>query len=140
MKSETDPITEDEWLIRLAWEDKIKNHLVSANLFEPREGRNPDTDGISLYRKDCLADPFEALRAISEDKRDRYGIVLIPVHLIYSLGLTIRIKPDMVPGHVVIPELNIADYKANKVKFTPIKAELAEVARHNIFRRPLSHS
>jgi hypothetical protein len=138
MKAETDPITEDEWLIRLVWEDRFTNRvpIISPNAFEPRGGRNPDTDGISFYRKDCLNDPAAALLAVAEEKRPRYGMVLVPVRLLTSRGFSVRPAPDIVPGHVVVPELNITDYGADKARFTPIKLRLAEVASENIVRRP----
>jgi hypothetical protein len=49
MKAETDPITEDEWLIRLVWEDRVTTRvpITSPNAFEPRK---IETDGISFYR------------------------------------------------------------------------------------------
>jgi hypothetical protein len=138
MKAETDPITEDEWLIRLIWGDRITNRVpvISPNSFEPRDGRNPDTDGISFYRRDCLSDPNDALCAVPEEKRPRYGMVLVPVSLLISIGLSVRSAPATVRGHVVVPELNIADYKSDKARFTPIKLRLAEVASENIIRRP----
>ena len=41
-----------------------------------------------------------------------------------------------VPGHVVVPEINITSYLADKPRFTPIKLRLAEAASGNIVRRP----
>lgn len=142
MKAEADPITEDEWLIRLVWEDRFTNRVpvISPNSFEPREGRNPDTDGLSFYRKDCLNDPTDALLAVPEEKRPRYGMVILPVRLLTSLGLSVRPAPAVVPGHVVVSELNITDYKSDKARFTPLKLRLAEVASENIIRRPFGAS
>jgi hypothetical protein len=144
MKAETDPITPDEWLIRLVWEDRFTNRVpvISPNSFEPRAGKHPDTGGISLFRKDCLNDPADALLAIpAEEKRPRYGIVQIPVSLLAELSLSVRPDPiGAVPGHVVVPELNIVDYTADKARFTPIKLRLAEVASENILRRPAAAS
>ncbi len=137
MKAETDPITQDEWLIRLVWETKVKRQepLIAAAAFEPLKN---DTDGLSLFRVACLNDPADALLAVAEDKRPRYGIVQIPVSLLTDLGLSVRPAPiEGVPGHVVVPEINIADYTADKSRFTPIKLRLAEVASENIIRRPL---
>jgi hypothetical protein len=136
MKAETDPITEDEWLIRLVWEDRVTSRvpIISPNAFEPRK---TETDGISFYRRACLNDPADALLPFAADKRARYAIVQIPVSLLTTLGLSVRPAPiPDVPGHVVVPEINITDYLADKAPFTPIKLRLAEAASENIIRRP----
>lgn len=137
MKAETDPITDDEWLVRLVWGDRLTNRVpvISPNAFEPRA---TETEGISLYRLDCLNDPTDALMPIQESKQPRYAIVKIPVSLLISLGLSTQPQPGQVPGHVVVPELNITDYNADKARFTPIKLRLAEAASENIIRRPLT--
>ncbi|MBI3821687.1 MAG: hypothetical protein HY289_03295 [Planctomycetes bacterium] len=138
MKAETESISEDEWLIRLVWHDRLTNRvpIISPNAFEPRD---TETDGISLYRLDCLRDPTDALIPIAEAKRPRYAIVKIPASLLKSLGLTAQPNPRQdVPGHIVIPELNIIDYKRDKARFTPIKLRLAEAASENIVRRPIT--
>jgi hypothetical protein len=88
MKSETDPITDDEWLLRRVRIEKFRTDkvpLISPNAFEPRvKGRDPDTDGISLYRAACLADPSEVLATIAPERMHEYGIVRIPVSLLAS--------------------------------------------------------
>ncbi len=138
MKDQSEPITEDEWLIRLVFHNRVTDRvpIISPRSFEPRDGRNPDTDGISLYRKDCLSDPAEVLLVLAEEKRPLHALVMVPVYLMTSLGLRVVSAPDVVPGHVVIPELNIADYKQNKSKFTVPMLRLAEMASENIVRRP----
>jgi hypothetical protein len=84
-----------------------------------------------------LDDPADALLAFAEDKRPRYAIVQIPVSLLTDLGLTVRPAPiAAVQGHVVVPEINVTDYTADKARFTPIKLRLAEAASENIIRRP----
>lgn len=140
MKAETDPITSDEWLIRLVWETKLKKQgsRVAAEAFEPRPN---DTDGLSLFRRDCLNDLSDALSAVAVEKRPRYGIVQISYSLLTSLGLSVQLKPiSTVPGHVVVPELNVTAHLASKVSFAPIKLKLADVASENILRRPTSVS
>jgi hypothetical protein len=137
MKAETDLITQDEWLIRLVWEDRVTTRvpIISPNSFEPRKN---ETDGISFYRRACLNDPADALTPFAEDKRPRYAIVQIPVSILATLGLSVHSAPiAAIPGHVVVPEINITAYMADKARFTPIKLRLAEVASENIIRRPL---
>jgi hypothetical protein len=141
MKPETDPITGEEWLIRLAWGEWCGGNApcISPRVFQPREGRHPDTDGISLFRQSCVSDPTDALRVIPEGKRSGYWLVRIPVTVLAELKLTVRPSQiDEVPGHVVIPELNIAAYndKSNKAFFTATQLRLAEVASEHIVRRP----
>lgn len=140
MKPETDPIAEDEWLIRLVWHDRFTDRtpIISPNSFEPRtKGHHPDVDGISLFRRDCLNDPTDALLAIPEDKRSQYGIVQIPVILLADLKLSVKPSPiETVRGHVVVPEMSASAYSANKTQLKPVMLRLAEVASENIMRRP----
>jgi hypothetical protein len=59
MKHEFDPVTDDEWLLRRVHRQYFRNDpnlLISPSAFEPRvKGREPDVDGISLFRLACLA-------------------------------------------------------------------------------------
>ena len=146
MKPETDPIADDEWLLRRVRVERFrtdKTPIISPNAFEPRlpgpKVRDPDTEGISLYRQECLASPEAILGTVDEDKRHAYGIVRIPVSLLRTLNLTIEIRQDTrILGHVVIPELNATAYTADKASFTPTLLRLAEAASEdaNILRRP----
>jgi hypothetical protein len=143
MKSEGDPITDDEWLIRRVprnYYDESLDQKISPNAFEPRvKGRDPDTDGISLYRADCLSDPSDVLATVKEERRGDIALVRVSVSLLKKMGYSIRAKPDeRVKGHVVIPELNSIDYGASKAKFTPAKVSLAEEASkdENILKKP----
>lgn len=143
MKSEDDPITDDEWLLRRVRVEMFRTGklpVISPNAFEPRiKGRDPDTDGISLYRAACLADPSEALATIPSERLHEYGVVRIHISFLKSLNLTVLSKPDQrVKGHVVIPQLNSGDYESDKARFTPIKVQLATEASkdENILRHP----
>jgi hypothetical protein len=143
MKSEDDPITDDEWLLRRVRVEMFRTSkvpVISPNAFEPRiKGRDPDMDGISLYRAACLADPSEVLATITPERLHEYGIVRIQVSFLKSLDLTVLNKPDQrVKGHVVIPELNAGGYESDKARFTPIKLQLATEAskEENILRHP----
>lgn len=114
--------------------------IVSPNAFEPRiKGRDIDHDGISLYREACLSTPADILATVPEAKRCEYAVVRVPVSLLKSLNLSVVIRPDSrVRGHVVIPELNAADYATDKARFTAVKERLAIVASEegNILIRP----
>lgn len=141
MKAETDPITADEWLLRLVWEDRFtqKVPVISPRTFEPRTGKHPDTDGLSLFREACVANPTDVLVVIGEDKRARYGIVRLPVTALGGLGLTVSASPiDTVAGHVVIPELNSTAFqdKANTPFFVATQLALAKIASENIVHQP----
>ncbi len=144
MKSEADPITDDEWLLRRVHKERFKMErapIISPSAFEPRiKGRDPDTDGISLYRESCLTSPEEILATIAADKRDQYAIVRIPMAVVRQLQLAVKSQPDdRVAGHVVLSALNANDYAAAKSKFTPVLLDLARVASQdeNIVREPL---
>jgi hypothetical protein len=143
MKSEADPITEDEWLLRRVHKDRFRSDkvpVISPSAFEPRiKGREPDEDGISLYREACLSSPEDALAAVAEGKRDSFGIVRLPVRALRNLDLTIESKPDdRILGHVVIPELRASAFAASKQSFTPILLDLARIAseEENVVRDP----
>ena len=143
MKSEDDPITDDEWLLRRVRVERVRTDqtpLVSPNAFEPRiKGRDRDTDGISLYRAACVGDPSDILATVDPGRRHEYGIVRIPVSLVESLAFSVRSVPvDEIKGHVTIPQLNADDYEADKSRFTSIKYQLAvEASRaENILKRP----
>jgi hypothetical protein len=136
MKGDADPITDEEWLLRLVWKDRVTQRvpILSPNAFEPRDN---ETDGISFFRLACLNEPEDALLPIHEAKRDSYAIAKISVSILKTLSLSVKPDPRAdVAGHVVVPELNISDYKANKSKFATIKLRLAETAGANIVRHP----
>jgi len=136
--AETDPITSDEWLIRLVWHERVtdRDPVIAPSSFEPRAN---EPSGISLYRLACLTDPADALKPFPDvAKRDRYAIVLVSVALIERLGF--RVQPDLrpdVPGHVLIPGININSFKADRRRFRPILIALATEASVHIIRRPL---
>lgn len=143
MKSEDDPITDDEFLLRRIWKDRFRTNnvpIISPNAFEPRfKGRDVDTDGISLYREACLQSPDAILATIPWERRAETGIVRIQVGFLKSLSLSVEKKPgEQVPGHVVIPELNARDYQSDKGRFTAIKYRMAIEAskEENIVRQP----
>lgn len=145
MKAESDPIAQDEWLLRRVHKDKFRTAkipLISPNAFEPRlEGtsRDPDTNGISLYREACLADPAVILSALAPNKQADTGIVRVSVRLLASLGC--RPEPDHdqhIPGHVVIPAMDSAMHAADGSALKIVMLHLAEEASRdeNIVRWP----
>jgi hypothetical protein len=143
LKLETDPIADDEWLLRRVRVERFRTDntpIISPNAFEPRvTGRDIDRDGISLFREACLSAATDILVTVAAEKRHENGIVRIPVSLLFDLKLTVVSSPDpRILGHVVIPELNAEAYQKDKARFTIIKLRLAEVASElaNIVHRP----
>lgn len=143
MKAEDEPITDDEWLLRRVHRERFRTDslpLISPGAFEPRcKGRDIDTDGISLFRSACLNDPSDILAEIAEEKRPSIGIVRISKAFLSMLGLNVVGRPvPAITGHVVIPELNADDYKANKAKFIPFLKDIADEASkdENVIRWP----
>lgn len=133
MKSEAEPITDDEWLLRRVHRDYFRNDWSpthSPRAFTPRtKGKDPDNDGISLYREACLENPELILTIVNEEKRADNGIVRVQVKSLKARGLTVRADhDDQVPGHVVIPELNASDYKTYKATMTPTLEHLARIS------------
>jgi hypothetical protein len=137
MKDENEPVSPDELVLRLVWQAFLDQRVVPpihGRAFLPR----PDeTDGISVFRLACLADPADALAVMSAEKRDKYGIAVLPAAELQTLGLSVRpAKIDSVPGHSVIPELNAIECGANKDWCKTVQKRLAEIASRGIVRHP----
>lgn len=133
-KSEDQPISNDELLLRRVHVTRFDNKripIISPSAFEPRvKGNDPDLDGISLYRLDCLESPHDALSMIQDEaKRKKSGVVglqVVEVQQLESMKLTVKADRDeKIPGHVVIPELNAKEYAQDKEKFKLTLLELA---------------
>ena len=121
MKSESDAITDEEWLLRRVHRDRFrtgKTPFISPGAFEPRlpgKSRDPDCDGISLYRESCLADPESCLLPVATEKRSEWGIVRILAAEIRRLGMSMNAAHDeQIPGHVVIPELSASAFVVDR--------------------------
>ena len=136
MKSESDAITDDEYLLRRVHKTKlnsIKCPFVSPSSFEPRvespTTREPDTDGISFYRESCLGSPEDCLATISREKVQDYGVVRIPVADFLGLKLSIKSSTDpKILGHVVIPEMCSGAYQTNRNVVRVFMEALARIA------------
>jgi hypothetical protein len=137
MKNEDEPVTPDEWVIRLIWSDYYDATLVlpiQPGAFSPRKN---ETDGISVFRAACVPNPEDVLTVLAEDKRDKYAITLLSVAELTALGLNVKpAKIDLLPGHSVLPELNIVNWKADKAHWRDIQKLLAALANDHIVRRP----
>lgn len=137
MKSEDEPVGPDEFVLRLIWRDFLKLGNVpkiSPRAFRPRPN---ETDGISVFREACVSRPEDILIVIDPQKRDKYGIVRIPVAGIQAMGLSlVSAKIETAPGHVVIPELNIVAFDADSVNLESKMEALAALAGANLIRRP----
>jgi hypothetical protein len=139
MKSEDEPITPDEFVIRLIWHEFLRlgeTVAVQAVAFKPRDN---ESDGISVFRLACLSDPTDALQAISTDKRGKYALALLKVEDLKKLSLSVvPAKIDSVPGHAVIPELNCHAVKQNRAFWKSTQLDLAALASQN-FTLPREH-
>jgi hypothetical protein len=137
MKSEAEPITDDEFVLRLIWHEYFTPGppaTVSDSAFTPRTN---EPGGISLFRASCLADPEEALMAIASEKRPRYAIAALLVADLRGQNLTISPKSmPPVTGHAELEDLTSVSWKADKAKWRPMLRRLAELAQANIVRWP----
>ncbi len=120
LKDESEPISDDEWLVRRVRYDRFRDHktpYVSPGAFEPRTGGSqPDEEGISLYRLSCLGSVQPILDFIADPvKQSEAGFVQVNVGELLTIGLTTqRDKDDNVKGHVVIPELSAPAFRDAK--------------------------
>jgi len=139
MNAEDEPIAKDEFVLRLIWRDFFIDGVppkISERAFRPR----PDeTNGISVFRESCLSDPSEVLNVIAETKREKYGIVRLPVSELLAMGLSVESsKIESLSGHAVVPELNIVALHIDAKQSQKLQNALAEIAKNNVIRKPTS--
>ena len=133
LKEETEPITDDEWLYRRVHTMRFRTArtpFVSPSAFEPNvKGKYPDTDGISLFRADCLRSAEDILANISDpEKRKANGVVKLQVSELKSLGLSVKSTPDdNLRGHVSVPELSAGTFVKEKTRCKDCMKKLAEL-------------
>lgn len=151
MKTESDEIQDEEWLLRRVSDlrfhtDRIP--IVSDSAFEPRlpkNSRDPDLTGISLYRRACLESAKDILKS---DQIQNHAVVGIKVSELKSLDLSVINDPEpaetenRVKGYVVIPELACGNYLEKKAELRLKIHKLAEIcsADDHIFWNPLTQS
>ena len=150
MKSESDEITDDEFLLRRVHYTRFRTEkcpVISHSSFEPKlpgpKTRDPDVDGISLYRESCLNSPDDCLAKISDVKRSEWGVVRVPVHALKRIDLTVKPSPDdQIPGHVVIPEMSASEFENNRDFVRSSMARLAEICSQegNVALTPPLHT
>ena len=133
MKSEAEPITDDEFVLRLIWHEFLTPGppaTVSDRAFTPKPN---ELGGVSLFRAACLSDVRETLLVIAPDKRSRYAIAALSVADLRALGLTVSPDPiATVAGHTTLTELTSVSWKADKAKWIPVLRSLAQLAAANI--------
>jgi hypothetical protein len=115
MKAEDEPVTEDEFVLRLIHPVYYKASLdlpVQPEAFRPLDSGEA---GISVFRATCLGSPAQTLAALPEAKRPLYYIARLSVRDLRALKLSVRPDPiAAVPGHALLPELNTTDYQRDK--------------------------
>jgi hypothetical protein len=129
------PIGADEWVLRRVHKSRCQDGDPPVVL---RGGFCPspeDTTGLSVYRE--VETSAEAVRAAGR-KPDEYYVVRVRVKDLQALGFSLQEEedPDGPPGHLIIPELSLAAYEANKKALKPRQAELARRASENLVVRP----
>lgn len=136
MKSENEPITDDEWLIRrvnkMYWRAESFPFII-PEAFRPRDkGDAPDLTGISVYRLSCLSCLEDSLAKVPAVKLGAAGLVRFQVAELKAIGWSVVPDADkdnpVIPGHCVIPELSVQSYEANKQLRKFGMATLAQLA------------
>ena len=137
MKDEDEPVTHDEVVLRLIWGQFFRDGTIpkiSPKAFLPKSG---EADGISVFRVVCLADPLDVMRVIAEEKREKYGIARLAVSELSAMGLTVSpARIESIPGHAVVPELNIVAVDVDKEQCEDWLEALAEIAARDVIRKP----
>jgi len=140
MKLETEPISDDEWLLRRVHIQMFRTDVtpLSPNAFRPvTKGTHVDNAGISLFREACQQNSEDILRLMSPERQADNGIVRLRVSDLKKIKLSVVADPiSDIPGHVVIPELNAQVYENDKKSLLPVMAQLAEIGNDNILRWP----
>ncbi len=134
MKSERDPVSLDEYILR-----RIHRNMFDASLQVPaaRIAFQPgprDTRGISVFRQMFLSAPE---LANAGRKPGEYYIARLSVRELKD-RLDLSVVPDVdenqPPGHALIPEINTSRMRDPRSK--EIQRELAKLASKSIVHEP----
>jgi len=139
MKDQGDPISDDEWILRRVHRDNfitLDPPRINPYAFKPQiKGDLPDTTGISFYRQACVVDHNDILAKTVEARREKYGIVRLPVTFLKSLHLEVKRDDDhaepIFMGHVIMPGINSIEYDQNKDAVLPNMLALADYVNEN---------
>jgi hypothetical protein len=122
------PLDDGEHLLRRfqAQDYNTTKQIPTLGAFLPNKN---DKDGLSLFRERCQSAPAVLATARSPVVRETGGVAAVEVSLLKELGLTP--EPDLgdPEGHVLIKELNRADYDASEDGANKIKALADELIR-----------
>jgi hypothetical protein len=90
--------------------------------FQPRKS---DDDGLSLYRLDFVTPKY-----LAQHNQCRAGVYYVFVRSrdLLDLGLSLKPAPDALPGHVLVPQMDYASYKARKREMKNLQIALAKAA------------
>lgn len=136
MKSENEPVSADEQVLRLIHPIYYKEDLplpIQPEAFRPLDSGE---EGLSVFRVACLNDPLDILAVVAEKKRPLYHIARLAFADLKTLGLSVLPDPiPAVPGHAILPELNSLAYRQNKVFWKQVQQRLAELASRDLVHR-----
>lgn len=138
MKHEDSEVTDDEYLVRIVHEFKFTRSgsglRLKAGVFKPSSS---DTDGLSFFRLDCLQVPIESLDSMKAENRHLFGLVKVAVATIRSLGWdVVNNREPRCPGHVIVPQINDADYCKDQGDFRAKLNKLKNEAELSIIQLP----
>lgn len=135
--AETDPVNDEENVLRRVLKEFYKPELPMPVMGEAFRPTKKDTKGLSLFRSGFI-DP----RTIAETGKNikGYCVAELNVRAIREKEMTVepdaldRNDPDYLPGHVAIPQINSIGY-ANadtKKRMKELSVELARIASKKI--------
>lgn len=126
-RSESDPISPNEWLLRRVpnkWYDSSLEAPFERLAFRPNQ---LDDDGISLFRE-----MFVSPKDISiSGRKPPYTVARIRASSIKGLGLEITATPDpsQPPGHVSLPDLSLSERNNDSKKSKEFQFGLSRSAK-----------
>ena len=130
-----EPVAADEIILRRILKDNYNAGLemkVSVLAFRPTK---IDTDGMSFYRERFIS-PVELVRRTARRPVEDYYVSRLKAADLESMGFTFKLTPDPngIPGHFVIPQLNLGRYEDKKTRdhFKEIQLVLAKLASKDV--------
>jgi len=97
-----------------------------------------DTDGLSVYFEQSEGGISPEQLVFDARPGRRFCVVRLSIRDLEQLGLSVVADPiiDGLPGHALIPEINVNSYQTKKQAMKEVTIKLAELATQGIVLTP----